>query len=126
VRLTVDGKPIHAFGFGRASTGSVPRLQIVIGQPVTITVSIEAAADIYVGELWLVVNSYPFGLGPDGPMGNYALLTHRAGPLTASQEVSATWTPETLAGRKRLDLTIAFAVGHRGVSGVLAHFDLTP
>jgi hypothetical protein len=126
VRLMVNGDAVSGCGFGRhPSEGPVPQLRLTIGQLVSFAVSIEAPTDIYVGHVWLVVNSYPSGFAWGTPTGKFALLAHEPGPLTSTQQVRATWTPETLFDRNKLDLTISFAVGNQSTAGQIAHLDLT-
>jgi hypothetical protein len=78
---------------------------------VTISITISSPTGATVKGVYLVVNSYPSGVGSGGPTGKVKILYHHAGQLATNHSITASWIPETLFGTNRLDLTLDYSVG---------------
>lgn len=124
IELSIDGHQYSGHS-GQLLTGQ-QAIRVGAGQRVAFQVGIQAAANVRVLDLWLVVNSYQSGFdGNHGrPTGKYRLVLHHAGSLEPGQHLAGTWTATQLFGTGALDLTAHYAAGDFGISTVLGHLDV--
>jgi hypothetical protein len=100
-------------------------ISIRLGRPVTISITISSPTGATVKGVYLVVNSYPSGVGSGGPTGKVKILYHHAGQLATNHSITASWIPETLFGTNRLDLTLDYSVGDTAIGSPIANMTLT-
>jgi hypothetical protein len=90
--------------------GRTGRIRPPIGKPVTVTVSITSKATL--GNLYLMINGYPWGMQTHRPNGQVKVLLHHASTLRSGQTITATWTPTVLFGTHYLGLSVLFDIGN--------------
>lgn len=111
----------HRYNLSPAQAASVP---LRIGDPVTITIRIDRPVSLEVSNMFLSVNSYPSGSGPNGPTGKERTLIHHPGPIALGDSVATTWTPQILYGTDNLDLTVEYGIGKADIGYAVAHLRL--
>jgi hypothetical protein len=123
ITLTIDGKP-YKESPGTVATGLRP-LTISAGQRVVISLRMQSTPHLYLGDVWLTVNSYPSGVDGGHPSGKYVPLIHHAGALAPAQILSTSWTATSMFNTHALDLTITFTVGNSTVGSIIAQLKIT-